>query len=405
MAKFFNITDNFGFFLGGKKRYTKTQIPGQSQSLMEGQPQFINPDNFDAYDIYMTTPEVHAVVNLRGTLLASGVWKHYKRDNNGDKVLVENSDFVKFLENPNALMNGNDYNFLLDQSKSLYGKSFEYVLKGFSSQQIPTDIKILPPNQMKIETTGFWYKQTKIEEIIKEFKYDNNSIPVDEIIYRRIPNANNPIDGESPLKSLYMPISNIREAYKFRNVIMTKRGALGMLTNQSSNSVGAIPLRDTERQRIEKQYQESYGTDDDQSQILISNASLSYQSMSFPTKDLLLFEEVNEDFMRIIDAYGLNINLFSRTAGSTFENLSQGLKQAYQSTIIPEAEELAMNRTKLFGMDSSKEWLELDFSHVPVLQENEVEKSQVLNNKANATQTLVNAGYSLEEVKEIIPFK
>jgi len=405
MAKFFKLTDNLGFYWGGgKKRYTQTPTPQQTNTIIEGVPQFLSPDNWDAYDIFMTTPEVHAVVNLKSSLLASGAWKHYKRDANGDKQLVEGSDFVNFLENPNPLMNGNDYNYLLDQSKSIHGKSFEYILKGFSSQQIPTALNILPPNKVTIETTGKWYKQTKIEDIISRYRYETDYIQTDEMIYRRIANSNNPIDGESPLKSLFMPISNIREAYKFRNVIMSKRGALGMLTNQSSNSIGAIPLKDIERKRIEQQYHDSYGTDDDKAQMIISNAPLSYQAMSYPTRDLLLFEEVNEDFMKIIDTFGLNINLFSQTKGATFENVSQGLKQAYQTTIIPEAEELAMNRTKFFGMDGKNEWLELDFSHVLVLQENEVEKTQVINNKANATQTLVNAGYTLEEVKDIIQF-
>jgi len=402
--KFIKLSESFGFFWGGKKRYTKTPIPSRSELLINGSPQTINPDNFDAYDLFMTTAEVYAVIQLRASLLASGVWKHYKSGKDGKKEEVLNSDYVNFLENPNPLMKGNQYLMALEQAYCVHGSTFEYPVKAHSLELIPSAIHIMPNKDMTIETTGKWYKQTKVDEIIKEFKYCKDTIGVDEIIYRHLPNSNNPIIGESPLKPLYMELSNIRSAKQFRNVIMTKRGALGLLVNQSSDSVGSISLESDERESMEKQFKDSYGIEDDQMQTVITGANMRYEAMSYPTKDLMLFEEVNENFNRIIDTYGMNVNLFSKTKGSTFENLSQGLKQAYQSTIIPRAEEVAMNKTEEMGMDGKTQWLELDYSKIPVLQENEKEKSEILNNKANATQTLINSGYSLDEVKDIISF-
>jgi hypothetical protein len=119
----------------------------------------------------------------------------------------------------------------------------------------------------------------------------------------------------------------------------------------------------------------------------------------------MLFEEIDEDFLTIIDNYGLNANIFSRSKGSTFENLNEGLKQAYQSTIIPEAEELALNRSEMFGLLQKGEWLELDFSHIPVLQENSKEKAEILEKKANAINTLIQSGvYTKTEIQQIITF-
>lgn len=401
MTKFFNLTDTFGFFYGGKKRYTKTPIPNKSQILTHGAPQTLNPDTWDAYNLYMTTAELQAVINLRGTLLASGTWKHY--DKNGE--LIEDSEYVKFLENPNPLMKGNRYLMLLDQTQILHGKTFEYILKGFRSQEIPSALYQLPPREMEVELSGKWYQQSKLNEIIDGYKYNKQAIDKENIIYRWNNNSNNPLDGESILKSLYMEITNIREAKNFRNVIMTKRGALGMLTSTASDSIGSINMTDDEKRDIEKQYQQSYGNDSEQMQMLITNSPMDYKPMTFPTRDLLLFEEVNSNFLKIIDALGLNINLFSREQGSTFENLSQGLKQAYQTTIIPLGEEYAMNKSEELGLTAKGEWLELNYDDIPVLQENEKEKSEILNNKAKATKTLIDAGYSIEEVKEMIPFE
>lgn len=398
MANFFKLTDSIFSFFSNRDRYNRMITPYKTSVIYEGIPSFIDPNNFKPYDIYETTAELYAVINLRGSLLASGRWIH--KDKNGK--LIENSEYVNFLENPNSFMNGNQYLMNLDQSWCLHGKTFEYLLKGFKSQQIPTDIKILPPDQMKIETTGYWFKQRSLDSMIKSYKYCEETIPSDEILYRWIANTNNPLIGESPLKALYMPLSNIRESYNARNVIIVKKGALGILSNSSTDSIGTKNVTQAERDTIEKQYHKDYNLNDGGKSVIITDSNLTWQPMSFPTKDLMLFEEVSANFMKIIDAFGLNINLFSREKGSTYENLSQGLKQAYQTTIIPLGEEYAMKYQKLFGIPEN-ETLMLDYSHIAVLQENEKEKSEVLNNKANATQTLINSGYTLDEVKKLIP--
>jgi phage portal protein BeeE len=184
---------------------------------------------------------------------------------------------------------------------------------------------------------------------------------------------------------------------------MNKKGALGILSNNSKDSQGAIPLTPAERERLDKEYNRMFGIQKEKSQVIMTNTALTWQAMTFPTKDLMLFEEVNADFNSIIDQYGLNDNLFTRDKGATYENLAEGMKQAYQSTIIPEAEELAMNRSQLFGLVERGEWLELDYSHIPALQENLKEKAEVLEKKANAFNTLLQTGqYSTAELKEII---
>jgi phage portal protein BeeE len=394
--------------LGGQKVYQQNKSLFSQSQVLSGRPEFLNPDSWDAYNIYITTPQLYAVIQRRGYLLASGQWKHYK-NTNGKVSEVEKSEFVKLLENPNPLMKGNDLIRQWNENKCVYGNNYEFVLKAFSTA-VPSALNNLPPAEMQIKTTGKVYKQTKIEDIIEFYELIQNGQMVDkflpsEINHSRVVNGKNAVKGESPMIPLHMPISNIRGAYGFRNVIINKKGALGILSNNAKDSSGAIPLNDTERQRLEKEYQRLYGIGDNQIQTIMTNASLSYQAMTYPTKDLMLFEEIDEDFLTIIDNYGLNANIFSRSKGSTFENLNEGLKQAYQSTIIPEAEELALNRSEMFGLLQKGEWLELDFSHIPVLQENSKEKAEILEKKANAINTLIQSGvYTKTEIQQIITF-
>lgn len=392
-----------GLFSKNSKRYTRTPMMPQMQMVSEGQPEWLSPESWDAYEIYMTTAELYAVIQRKGYLLSSGEWMH----KNKDGVEIENSEFVKLLNNPNPLMNGKDYIRQWSENKCIYGNNFEYLNRpvGFD---IPNTITNLQSYKVEIKTTGKYYKQDKIEDIIKAYQlvFGNDTMDTfepSEINHTRIPNGQNPVKGDSPMRALFMVLSNIRSAYAFRNVIMNKKGALGILSNDAKSPEGAIPITSKERDRLEKAYQRSYGVDDEQLQVIMSNSALKWQAMSYPTKDLMLFEEVDADFRAIIDAYGLNDNIFSREKGSTFTNLAEGLKQAYQQTIIPEAKELALNRTKIFGLQEKGEYLELNYDHIPVLQMDLTKEAERLERIAKAAKTMQESLiFTNEEIRSVL---
>jgi hypothetical protein len=399
--QFISLRDIRSFF-GGAKNYDKTPLfYGVNILLNGGKGEILNPESIDAYDVYSTTPHLKAVISRKGDLLASGQWKHYKIIR-GEKIEVVNSEIVGILENPNALFKGNDYLRLINENMCVYGNVYKYVLRPFK-KSIPASINILPSNDIEIKSLGKWYKQSKLKDIVKEYRMisTNDTLQVDEVDHTWIVNSKNPLQGETPLKAIYLPLSNLRIGMKTRNVLMAKRGAIGILSNDTKDAVGNKGLPNGEREKIEKEYQKSYGLGDDQSQIIISNNNLKWQAMGFPTKDLMLFEEDENDFCQLCDCYGIARDLFASTKGATFENQKQALKQTYQGTIIPEAEEIAMNHTSIFNLDGVNEWLELDYSHIPVLQENELEKSQTLQNKSNAIKTLKDAGYSDQQITSI----
>lgn len=400
----FNLLNTIYSAFGGQEYY-KTPKLGGLNIMSNGQPTFLNPDSWDAFNIFMTTPQLYAVVSLRGRLLASGVWVHERMDSKGNVTRVEGSDLVNVLENPNPLLNGNDLICQWNENMCVYGNNFEYVLKPFTSSK-PAGFSNIPATDVTIKTTGKTYKQSKLSEIIEYYEVTNGAtidrLTTDEINHTKVVNSQNPIKGESPLKPIYMPISNIRSAYQFRNVIMNQKGALGILSSSSKGADGGgIPLLPREREKIEEAYRRAYGISDEQSKIIITDASMKWQPTTFPTKDLLLFEEVDENFQTIIDNFGLNNNLFS-SKNNTYENLKEGLKQAYQNTIIPISEELSMNRTRLMGLDGKKEWVRLDYSHIPVLQENLKEKAEILKIKSEAYEKLSNLGFP--NIDQVITF-
>jgi phage portal protein BeeE len=380
----------------GKDNYTQTRVMSLNQIYDGKQPQYVSISNEEAH-LFNTTAELQAVITRKGAMYSNGVIKHYKTV--GAKVVeVENSPIVKLLENPNPLQSRNEWMMEELLHTSLFGNSFVYGIRPFSTAE-PKVMYNLPADRMKVIPTGKIYNQYKLEDIIKEYilrNYDGTEQPyeVKDVIHSRVTDPANPILGQSPLHALQMAISNIRGAYGYRNVLITQRGAVGMLSNEArdGDSGGGIPLNDKERKRIEEQYLKDYGTSDRQSKVMLTSSSLKWTPFTYPTKDLMLFEEINADFQKIIDVYGMKKELFSEDKSATFSNLLEAKKMTYQDTIIPYAEDFAYKLTQYLGLDLKGEWISIDYSHIEALQDNENLKAEMLAKKADAYNKLKQAG-------------
>ena len=132
-------------------------------------------------------------------------------------------------------------------------------------------------------------------------------------------------------------------------------------------------------------------------ELIITESDVNWQPMSFPTKDLMLFEELTEDKMALIDAYGLNYSIFSQSKGATFSNVRDGVRMAYNDTIIPETKQLYDAITEQFGLDKDGLRLIPDFSNITILQADENLKADALNKRADALNKINAAGVLLSE--------
>lgn len=402
---------NMNIFRRGNDRYTQT--PGMYQNflnLFNKSEQWVSIDGKES-ELLKTTPQLNAVIYRRAEMVANGIWKHY----NAKGEEVENSDVVKLLNRPNPLQSRKEWIIQNDIQKSVYGNSLTYLLRG-SSLALPSALWNLSPQYVTIDRTGLLFNQTDLKNIVTKYKlkYDGTTgksqmeMEPHEVMHRNIQDIDDPLLGTSPFHALKMPISNIRAAYGFRNVIITEKGALGILSNNSKNSSGAIPLSADERKRIDKEYTRNYGISDKQRKIIMSNASLVWQPMSYPTKEMMLFEEVTDDFRIIIDKYGMDEALFAvggvGNTGTTFENKNMAEKRVYEDTIIPEGEDLANSLTYKLGLEDKGERLELNYSHLAILQEDMVSKTQVQKNKAETAKTMKESDglWTDDEIKEVV---
>ena len=344
-------------------------------------------------ELYNTTAELRIVIDRLGLMFSNGIWK--ERDKNGE--LVENSEAVKLLNNPNIFQSNKEFLFQAWIQRCLYANVFEYNLKGSSFQDIPSALWNLSPSRIIVNRTGLIWQQTDIEKIITNYTFRmdgraDETFKTNDIIQYSIPNSDDPIIGESPLVALKMDLSNLRAAKGYSNVILTKKGAIGMWSADGKDAIGNISLTPEEEKQISKQLTDTYGLFDNQASVFVSSKPLKWSPATYPTKDLLLFESINAGKKAIIDIYGANDNMFSRGSdgkGDTFTNVSEGDKLCYQNTIIPFANDYANGKAKRWGLLDKGHTLELCYNHLPALSDNEVAEYTAKKLKAEGYSILV----------------
>jgi len=356
-------------------------------------------------EIYNTTAEVKIVFDRFASMFSNGIYQEL--DAKGE--VVENSEIVKRLLNPNVLLNGKSFMQECALHYLIFGNRLTYTNYGSSLSEIPTALWNLPADRIKMILTGLIYEQIDIDGIIKEYylDYDNNGTKQrktwqpSEIIHHKNIDPLNPLKGKSVLESLHMDISNIRASKGFQNVLLTKKGALGFISNDSKDQVGNIPLNSEDRLALEKQFTETHGQFDGQSAVAFTSGNTKWNPTSYPVKEMMTFETISEGMKRIIDSVQLNDNIFSKEKSKVQANLQEGLKMAYQDAIIPFANDYCNNFSENLILKEGHK-IALNYNHISALQKDDKTDNEVKEIKARAVKTYVDAGYSKEQALKLV---
>lgn len=368
------------------------------QSQIWGKKEAVWVDTTDIWKLFIEIPELRAVINKRASMMASNKPCLYK----GDKE-VEKHWLLDLIAKPNAIQSWQDVVYTMSVQDALYSNVFCYTparIGGVRNLFVP-----LPSNKIKMGLSGKKLKQMDAEDLIEyfTFKYDDDTlerIEWNDMLYLTTDDGMNIVKPTSRIETLKYPLSNIKASYHKRNVLLENIGAIGILSAQQNDMGGAIPMTPEEKNEIRRDW---YNRQKDE--LIITEANVSWQPMSYPTKDLMLFEELTEDKLALIDAFGLNYNLFSSTTGSTFSNVKDSIRMVYTDTIIPETQAMYDSIIKQFGLDKDGYKLYAEFDHLPVLQHDEQLSANVLKLKSEAIEKMINLGLlSTEEARAILDF-
>jgi hypothetical protein len=238
---------------------------------------------------------------------------------------------------------------------------------------------------LDIQETGKLFYQTDLSGMLKSvvlnykgektvLKSEDGSIDKPLFIFRDLlPGFCSMIFPDSRIKSLSLPISNIMGALESRGVLINYRGAMGILSS-TNDKFGYVPIKPDQKKELQRDFMR-YGLKQEQWKFIITSASLNWQQMGIPTKDLMLFEEIEDDVNMICDEIGYPIDLMAGSQRKTYQNAPQAWRSLYQDTIIPEADNTYDQWNMVFDCVANGCKMEKDYNHVPALQENKSEQA------------------------------
>ncbi len=340
----------------------------------------------DYLNAYLTVPELNYIINLLTESFSLAKYKLY--DVSGDKKeLITEHKIYDLLKNPNPLQSEKEFLQQLYTYFNIDGNSYIFSGKplGFSTgwENIST-LWNLPSQYMDIKINNevpVW-ASTDITEVVSSYVLNYGGISIfkpEDILHINEPSVNFSSDyniiGQSRIESLKVPLSNINRAYEARNVILSKRGAIGILSNDDRDSVGKVPLTDDEKAKVQESFNE-YGLSHDTWQIAITDANLKWIPLNWPIAELQLNEGLTKDTETIGNSYGVPFPLINQDR-STFDNQNTAQKRLYLDKIIPDAKLIEKSLNRFLMTSESNLYLELSYDHLEALQQDELQKNEI----------------------------
>ena len=380
VERFFNLFNK----KNQRKQYFDTRINYQ---INKGE---VYIDTDVPYDLYNTIPQLRTPVDKLAAMFSNGIFKYQKIGS--DKLDNLPQDISKLLENPNILQGQNPFLNQYLRQLIVYGNQFIYKNSASKITTTPQSLINVSPSNLKPKLTGKLFDQVKIEGIVSGFEYTENTniktFTTDQILWSKISDLDNNLIGYSPLKAMKYPLSNTVAAYQYLNCISTEKGGIGVLSSQSKDAMGALPMTAEEKKELEQTYRNENGIEDNQKKIHITTGSVTWSPMSYPTRDLLLMEQIDANFLAILNVLGVNQNLF---VNSTYENLKNGLIQTHNDTVVVYADGFTQALSKFIGVPEGYR-LVLDYSHLPYLQADKLKEGDTFGKVSYALNQLVTGG-------------
>jgi hypothetical protein len=348
----------------------------------------------DAINAYQRCPPVAAIINRKAQAHING--KTFILNTSGKARDKEATGEVairlrNLLAKPNPLQSWSQFEAMMKVYITLFGFCPILAIRpvGFDATYAKA-LWILPPFLLDIqESEEMFYnrKGSLIKSIEITYRGKTSNLDPDDVFFVKdvTISLSSLALPQSRIKSLAYPINNAIGAYISKNVLINRRGALGILSNGGKDAMGALPLSADDKKEVQDDLMR-YGLMHNQWQVVVTNASLQWQQMGYPTKELMLFEEIEAATMALCDGLGyqyrcLNENSSNSLGGS---DVNEFRKMVYTDHVIPEAQNIYEQLNNFFELSKYNLVLEKDFTHLAVLQEDEVKKAMARFNRSRA---------------------
>lgn len=332
---------------------------------------------------YQKCPPINAIINRKAQAYINGIT--YVLNSKGKEAQGEEAKKLRnLLQKPNPIQGWEEFEAQGYIYQQLFGFNLLFIVKpaGFKENIDATSMWNIPPSMIDIEETNKLFYQTDIKGIIKEvvlnYKGTRTVMKQEDLYIMKdfTPRFDSLVIPDSRICALEMPINNIIGTYESRNVLINHRGPGGIFSHDpGSGQYGSLPITPEEKEQLQTDFKR-YGLKSQQWQFILTTAAIKFQQTGISTKDLMFFEEIEDDIMRICDGYNYPYQLISSAKGTTFSNVNEGKKLLYQDAIIPESTSIYRQWNKIFDTAKYNLRIDKDYSQIAVLQEDQLQSAQ-----------------------------
>lgn len=387
-------TKNFSLSFGSKSKNLLRDEAGNITgydvgSVYDIATPYVASSNF--ITLFETLPEVSFPVRFIIDKILKG--NFMLKSQKDDSVIWNNEEMNQFLTRPNPLQTFSEFVTSHFAYKFVTGNSFIKVavpssLRGKELWKWCDNYWVLPSDcvEVRARRPAPLFSVAGRDDLIECYQLTfggvvdmidpGNILHVKEM---NIDSSGNYMEGKSRLVSQLKPISNLIPVYEARNIIYTKRGALGIIVSRKKDDAGSVPLKPNEKEEIRREYNDAYGVGDSRkSPVAIMKDDVGFIKTSMSIQELQPFDETLVDAINIAGAYSIPSMLVPRKEASTYDNQASSERGVYSNIVIPEAKAFVRDMTQFLGLDRSGMYLDVDYSDVDVLQAGNKERQETM---------------------------
>lgn len=366
------LTDGTVFYtwypelIGGKGTYDVTNVQGQMNA-------------------YSKCAPVFSIINKQSDALKNG--RFVVQDDKGNEVKSGNKFFDKFLIRANPLQTGKQFLAQSYAFMKIHGIAYCLPVYGLTRTE-PTSFYLLPNFMVKPVYTKKLFQQSELIDIISGFEVvgiQGIVKPEDMLIFRDSAVSTDlqwekMMQPQSRIVSISDSVNSVIASTDSWVTIAKRKGLpLGIISSGGKDATSTIPLTPDQKDEVHNELNTGYGLSGDAKKFIITAASLNFQQISVPTKDLMLLEGIEAHSRIICNAFNYPFRLLQYDAGSSLSTggeIKEDRKTLYSEQIIPDAVQMCDTITEYFELKGAK--LTVSFAHLEIFQKSKEESARAL---------------------------
>lgn len=319
---------------------------------------------------------------------------------------VKNSPYLKLFKNPNPTQTLGDLLEALMFTEVANGVGVLYKKRNIAFNEV-NSLYVLDFAKIKfpdsINKNNFVNASQTEKYLEQEVVYDENGENIkiklkDLIFLYDLPNVGfkNPFKAESRITGLRQTLINTNDSLTAKNIILKSNGK-----ELISGVKEGFPLTPTEKEEIERSYQNNYGLSFSRKRGIVVSASVTHKSLHIALRDLGLDESVKVDGNLIYTALHIPKDILSLEAKkTTYNNFKESMVSYIQNEMQSTLDGFCAVMNKMLIEDGYE--LQGSYEHLPIMQYVLIERYKGVLTRGEALLSLRVAGLPDDVALELV---